>query len=71
MSLEAARELSIPELIRALNEKINVEWSSLLVTPLPPGASVASVRSEVRTSWPIYLDELWRDLTTKPPDQAS
>ena len=48
MSLEAAREFSITDLIHALNEKINVGWSMLLGTPFPPGVSAASVQSEVR-----------------------
>ena len=71
MSLEAARKLSVPDLIHALNEKINAEWSGLLETPLPPGVSVASVQSEVRAYWSIHLNELWWDLTTRSPDQTS
>ena len=68
MPSEAARELSVPDLIHALSEKINVKWSGLLETPLPPGVSVASVQSEVRACWSIHLNELWWDLTTKSPD---
>ena len=71
MSPEAAHELSVPDIIHALNEKISVEWSRLLETPIHSGVSVASVQSEVRAPWSVYLDEHWRDLTTKSPDQTS
>ena len=70
MSPEAAHGLSVPDIIHALNEKISVEWSKLMETPLHPGVSTASVQSEVRAPWPIYLDQLRRDLTIKPSDQT-
>ena len=50
MSLEAARGLSILDLISVMNEKLNMEWSGLLETPLPPVVSQASVESEVRAT---------------------
>ena len=50
MSLEAARGLSIIDLISVMNEKLNMEWSGLLETPLPPVVSQASVESEVRAT---------------------
>ena len=53
MSLETARDLSILDLIRVLNEKIDVEWPRLLETPLPSVAFVASMESEVRAPWYI------------------
>ena len=71
MSLKAAHEFSIPDIIQALNETISVEWSKLLKTPLHPGVPVAPVRSEVRAPWSIYPSELWQNLTTEFPDQAS
>jgi len=57
MSLEAARNLSIPDLIHVLNEKLNLEWSSLLQTPLPPSVSLASVDSDVRVPSSVHLNE--------------
>lgn len=44
MPLEAARDLSIPDLLRVLNEKLCLECTRLQEAPLPP----ASVESEVR-----------------------
>ena len=49
MSLEAARDLSIPDLLRLLNEKLGLECTRLREIPLPPLASVASSESEVNT----------------------
>jgi len=49
MSLEAARDLSIPELLYVLNEKLGLESSSLRQTCLPPIISIASLAAEVRT----------------------
>ena len=47
--LKAARDLSIPDLLRLLNEKLGLECTRLRETPLPPLASVASSESEVNT----------------------
>ena len=47
MSLEAACNLSIPDLLRVLNQKIGVEFTTLRNTPLPPAVSAGSLESEV------------------------
>ena len=47
MSLEATRDLSIPDLIRVLNEKIGLEFTMLRNTSLPPAVSARSLESEV------------------------
>jgi len=46
MSLEAARGLSILELLHVLNEKLSLECTKLQY-PLPPVTSTASLGSEV------------------------
>jgi hypothetical protein len=46
ISLEAARDLSIPELLRLLNEKLDVGFTKLQETVLPT-VSAASLKSEV------------------------
>ena len=50
MSLEAARDLSIPDLVRVLNEKIDLGFTTLRNTSLPSAASAASLESEVSGS---------------------
>ena len=52
MSLKAARKLSVLELLRVLDEKLNLEYSRVRETPLPLGASVGSLEPEVRTYRP-------------------
>ena len=47
MSLEAARDLSIQDLLRVLNEKLGLECTTLRHTPLPPAVSAASLEPEV------------------------
>ena len=47
MSLEAARDLSIRDLLRVLNQKIGLEYTTLRDTPLPPSISATSLESEV------------------------
>ena len=47
MSLEAARDLSIPDLLRVLNEKLGLQFTTLRNTPLPPAVSTASLEYEV------------------------
>ena len=48
MSLEAARKLSILELLRILGEKLDLEYSGVRGIPLPLEVSVGLVESEVR-----------------------
>ena len=43
MSLEAARKLSIPELLRVLNEKLDLEYSRVQETTPPLGVLVGSL----------------------------
>jgi len=50
MSLEAARDFSIPDLLHVLNEKIGLEFTTLRNTSLPPAVSAASLESEVSES---------------------
>jgi len=50
MSLEAARDLSIPDLLRVLNQKIGLEFTTLRNTSLLPAASAASLEAEVSES---------------------
>ena len=58
MSLEAARSLSIPDLLRVLSEKLNLECTRSQETPLPPVFTPASaVESEVRAPQSVYLTE--------------
>jgi len=47
MSLEAARKLSIPELLHALCEKLGTEHSRVRGIPLPLAVPVASLEPEV------------------------
>ena len=47
MSLEAARNLSIPDLLRVLDEKLKLEYYRLRNTQPPPFASVTLLESEV------------------------
>ena len=54
MSLEAARGLSIPELLRIVGEKLDVEYSRVRGTPLPPAVSTTSLEPEVRARYPAY-----------------
>ena len=49
MSLEAARALSIPELLRVLNEKFDLVYTKLRETRLHPVVPIASFESEVST----------------------
>ena len=54
MSLEAARELSIPELLRVLNEKIGIEHSRVREMPPPLAVSAATRELEVRARYPEH-----------------
>lgn len=49
MSLEAARDLSIEDLLHVLNEKIGLECTRVLGIPLPPVFPPASLDTEVST----------------------
>ena len=77
MSLEATHDLSIQDLLRALNEKLGLECARLYeTTPLPPLVSSTSLKSEVSVPGSINLHRfiiqttawLW-DLTVNPSDQ--
>jgi len=52
MSLEAARNLSVPDLLRVLDEKLGLEYVRLRESHLPP---VVSLGSYVRISWSCHL----------------
>lgn len=79
MSLDAARNLSIPDLLRVLNEKLGLECSRLQNTPLPPASSTASLESEVSVPQPNSMDmavwanctELYRSKASKPEHTIS
>jgi len=68
MSSEAARNLSIPELLCALNEKLGLESSRLRQMCLPPIISIASLKAEVSSPL-IYPPQRvwWKDLLTLNP----
>ena len=51
MSLEAAYNLSISDLLRVLSEKLGLESSKLRETSLPLTCSASSLESEVSTLW--------------------
>jgi len=56
MSLEAARSLSIPDLLRVMNERIDLECANLRETRLPPVASIALLEPEVSLDSPIQAN---------------
>ncbi|KAF9786413.1 hypothetical protein BJ322DRAFT_1059468, partial [Thelephora terrestris] len=61
MSLEAARNLSIPDLFRVLNEKLNLECTRLQETPLLPVVTPASeVESKI-----LSIEDKARDILEK------
>ena len=47
MSLEATRDLSIRDLLRALNEKLNLEWVQVRDTPTSSPDPAVSLEPEV------------------------
>ena len=55
MSWEAARDLSIPDLLRALNEKLGLEYIRLQKTSNPRTVSVAFLELEVSEPQSTYL----------------
>lgn len=75
MALEAARDLSVQDLLRVLNEKLGLECTRLRETPLPPVVSAASLEPEVMAS--TLLDHLDECLTPvnlidrKPRNQST
>jgi hypothetical protein len=57
MPLEAATNLSVPELLQALNEKLTLECTRVREIRLPPGAaSVTVLEAQVITHRLIYLE---------------
>jgi len=64
MSLKAAHNLSISELLNELNQKLGLESTWLRETYLPPGVSTVSLKAEVSTGRLIHLD----GLTVNPSD---
>jgi len=56
MSLEDARDLSIPELLHALSGKLDLETSRLRESYLLPITAIASLIAEVSTP-PTYLPQ--------------
>ena len=60
MSLEAARNLSIPELLHVLDEKLSLERTRLRGTPL---TATPSPESEVSAHWPLTVPHLTEHLT--------
>ena len=49
MTLETARDLSIADLLRMLNEKLGLECTRVQGTRLPPAVSATSLEREVST----------------------
>ena len=47
MSSQAAYDLSIPELLHVLNERLDFEYARVRDIRLPPAVSVASLETEV------------------------
>ena len=57
MSLEAARNLPIPDLLRVLNEKLGLEYTRLQEAPIPCTVPVSFLRSEVSEPRLTHLDK--------------
>jgi len=57
MSFETTHNLSIPELLHILNEKLGLERTRFRDIPLPPVASAASLESQVSEHRLTHLDE--------------
>ena len=53
MSLEAACDLSIQDLLHVLNEKLSLEWAQIRTIPTSHAVPAASLESEVSTRQPI------------------
>ena len=58
MSSQAAYDLSIPELLHALNEKLGLEFTRTRESRFPPILySVSSLEAQVSGTSSIHLDE--------------
>jgi len=58
MPLEAALNLSVPDLLRVLNDKLVLECTRVREIPLPPVlASITTLRAEVSTPLSISLNK--------------
>jgi hypothetical protein len=72
MCLEAARDLSIADLLHVLSEKLGLECTKLQDTPLPPAVSPASLEPEVSAPRSVNIEigsnssELYRSKVSKP-----
>ena len=62
MSLETARNLSIPDLLCLLNEKLGLGCTRLQETPFPLAVSVASLESEVSEPQSTHLNDTGDDM---------
>ena len=72
MSLEAALNLSVPDLLRVLNDKLHLECTRVREIPLPPVlASIITLRAEVSTPLSISQQTRQWDLMVNPPDRKS
>jgi len=60
MSLEAARDLPIPDLVRVLNEKLGLEYTRLQETPISCTMSATSLRSEVSEPRSTSFRQAWQ-----------
>jgi len=60
MSLEAARDLSIPELLRVLNGKLGLEQTRLRKYHPPPAFSTTSLEAEVSVPSSARPQRTWR-----------
>ena len=70
MSLEAALDLSVPQLLRVLDEKIGLECSRVRGIRLPPiSTSITSLEVEVSAPYSIYIPTRRSNLTVNSPDR--
>ena len=69
MSLEAARNLSIPDLLRVFNEKLDLESARLRGIRLPPIASTASLETDVSVSSLVHQQTQRWGLIANPADK--
>ena len=56
-SRASAWDLSIPELLRVLTEKLGLECTRVQEIRLPPVVSTDSLETDVRASLPVHLNE--------------
>ena len=72
MSLEAAPNLSVPELLRVLNEKLGLECTRAREIRFPPVPGSVNSLSRAQVSInpvDLPLQAWWWDLTYDPPDR--